>query len=67
MIVSLYYVSHQQQTTGHKQMKQHIMSIHTKNGSTLCTPMRFALKSRCKRLKRELKANQGAAFRRWGM
>lgn len=48
-------------------MKQHVMSIHTKNGSTLCTPMRFALKSRCKRLKRELKANQGAAFRRWGM
>lgn len=47
-------------------MKQYVMSIHTKNGATVVTPARFAIASRCARLKRELKSNQGAGFTRWG-
>ena len=47
-------------------MKQHVMKIHTNNGATVVTPSRFAIASRCARLKREMKANQGAGFKRWG-
>ncbi|WNL63351.1 hypothetical protein [Citrobacter phage Tr1] len=47
-------------------MKQSVMAIHTKSGATIATPSRFALVARCKRLKRELVANRGAGFKRWG-
>lgn len=45
-------------------MKQYIMPIHTKNGATVVTPDRFALEIRCKRLKRELKANKNSSLSR---
>lgn len=48
-------------------MKQYVMSIHTKSGATVVTPARFAMANRVQRLKRELKANQVATFRRWGV
>ena len=47
-------------------MKQKIMAIHTSTGSTVVTPKKFALVERCKRLKRELKANKNSGFTRWG-
>nr|DAY73706.1 MAG TPA: hypothetical protein [Caudoviricetes sp.] len=47
-------------------MRQNVMCIHTKNGATVATPARFAIASRCARLKRELKANKNSGFKRWG-
>lgn len=38
--------------------KSKVMSIHTKQGHTVCTPDGFALKARTERLKRELRANR---------
>lgn len=48
-------------------MKQHVMSIHTKAGATVVTPVRFAMRERCKRLKRELSANKNSGFKSWGV
>lgn len=47
-------------------MKQYVMKIHTSNGATVSTPLRFAVKTRCNRLKRELSLNKDSGFRRWG-
>ena len=47
-------------------MKQNVMKIHTNTGSTIVTPFHFAMKSRCKRLKTELKSNTNTGFKRWG-
>ena len=44
----------------------YVMPIHFKNGSTACTPDGFALKQRCKRLKRELKQNADGLLKRIG-
>lgn len=44
----------------------YVMPIHFKNGSTTCTPDGFALKQRCKRLKRELKQNANGLLKRIG-
>jgi len=49
-----------------KSMKQNVMRIHTTTGSTIVTPFNFAMKSRCKRLKAELKSNTNTGFKRWG-
>mgnify|MGYP004723619021 FL=1 len=46
-------------------MNQKVMPIHFKNGSTVCTPDRFAMKQRCERLKRELKANKETFLKSW--
>lgn len=48
-------------------MKQYVMGIHTKAGATVVTPARFAMKERCKRLKRELSANKNSGFKSWGV
>lgn len=45
--------------------RQKVMSIHLKNGATVVTPKGFALKDRCERLKRELKANKKTGFKNW--
>ena len=47
-------------------VRQYIMPIHFKNGSTVCTPDLFAISERCKRLKRELKKNKNAVLRKIG-
>jgi len=39
-------------------LKSKVMPIHNASGHTVCTPDGFALKARCERLKRELKANR---------
>lgn len=49
-----------------KIMNQYIMPIHFKNGATVSTPDKFAMKQRCLRLKRELKKNKLSTFKRWG-
>lgn len=44
-------------------MKQVTMHITLKDScGTVCTPNGFALKARCERLKRELKANQSSSL-----